>query len=165
GAVAVDGGDQLLGGYPAHLAAGLAHGGQAGPHLARDRGVVETEHRQLRRYREAARGRLVEHAAGGVVVGGDDRGRRIVHVQQLARAGDARFERELAFHHQVRIRLDPGLAQAVEVAGQAPGAAAVAAVAGDVADAAVPERDHVGHHVRRRGALVEDGAYAAVVAA
>src|SRR5581483_12490093 len=124
-------GQQLLGRDAAHLATRLAHRGETRPDLARSRRVVEAEHGHFVGNLQAALAYLVHHAAGAVVVGGEDRGRRVGQVEQPPRADDAGFERKTAVDDERFVVRDAGAAQPVAIAGQAPSAAAVRLRTGD----------------------------------
>jgi hypothetical protein len=89
-------GEQLFRRDPTHVAAGLAHGSQTGPDLARRWSVVETEDRKIAWNRQTAFESLVHHAAGAVVVRCENRRRRVIEVEQPLGAGDSRFERKSA---------------------------------------------------------------------
>jgi hypothetical protein len=80
-----------------HLVEGLADGGQGRPDRRGDRRVVEADHRQVVGHLQAAA--LGFHAGGGghVVIGREDGGGRIVHVQQgLGGLDQAGLEGEVA---------------------------------------------------------------------
>src|SRR5690348_12735705 len=96
---------QFLGGAPCHFVHRLVDGRQRRPYLRRDGGVVETAHGNVAGYRQACFRCSPDRAGGHVVVAREDGGRPLFQRQQLARGGDARFERKPAGHHVGRIFL------------------------------------------------------------
>jgi hypothetical protein len=128
---------------------------QAGPHRARDVGVIETRHRKLRRHRDSHLVRRHQHACSHVVIARENRGRRLRHRQQLARAFETRFEHELPGFHVVRTERQLVGPQRRLVPLQAPPARVVIGVADDESDALMSEADQVVGHLTR-GALVVD---------
>ena len=79
-----------------HVADRLLDRADRRPDLARNRRIVEADHRKLLGDAQAHGQRGLDHAAGHLVVGGEDRGRRRSQRKQLARAFLAGMEAVVA---------------------------------------------------------------------
>ena len=76
----------------AHLAGGLANGGDAGSGHRRRLHVVEAQHRAILRHPHAGGGEAADHAQGGEVVKGQNRGEGLSRGHHPGRAVDSALE-------------------------------------------------------------------------
>ena len=72
----------------AHLAQGLADGGERGCGQPRDRGVVEADHAQVLRDPQPSGPGGLDHSQRGLVAAREHRGRRLGQAEERGTSGD-----------------------------------------------------------------------------